>query len=69
MWGTSKLQAAFLPRLPKTEKETERQGGVVEEMGRESVLTEMCGTAITFMAQWHPLIAPESGTLRPEHAT
>ena len=31
---------------------------------RGSVLTEMCGAAITFMAQWHPLIAPESGSLR-----
>ena len=68
MWGTSKLQP-FLHGYSKEKRKKSREGASVGEIGRGRVLTKICGVAITFMAQWHPLIAPESGSLRPEHAT
>lgn len=40
----------------RLEKDLSRQG---------TVLTQM--TAITFLAQWHPLITPERNDLRPEY--
>ena len=52
----------------KEEGEEERRD-IRDGKGIEFVLIRLCGAAITFMAQWHPLIAPESGSLRPEHAT
>lgn len=30
-------------------------------------LTCLCVAAITFLAQWHPLINPERADLRPEY--
>ncbi|RMY57752.1 hypothetical protein D0865_02966 [Hortaea werneckii] len=74
MWGT------YLPLQDRNQGNRERtSSGVMGRCRRRNLFPDeglamgigtsqlTRNTAITFLAQWHPLIVPERGDLRPEY--